>query len=1157
MKIFGYIYKNSTVYSYRKSLNYDYMLLKSNLYIHLLLFASPFSLLANRGVQSPITFTDLKCEYAVNPIAIDTHQPKFSWIAESKGRGGLQTSYQILVSENLENLDKNRGEVWDSGKVKSDNSVHVRYTGTALESGKKYFWKVKIWGENQNVSDWSAPATFEMGLLKEQDWEGKWIGERIFNNLSYGIGKRGKAVQLFGKDQPIKGRFHRLAKLEDGIAINVWIKLDSFTDDMQTVYRKEDGDATQLLSIGKKNGQKGIWFGLGINTVYEEDCAPLPEDFFDDKKWHMITVSFDRTAKRFYADGKEIKAITNLGLISPRGYATAYIGSNQNQKEFFTGGIDELTVYRNGLQVAEIDRLMEGSLKSMDLIGSWEFEGQLKSNFKHRSDPPGKAQLLRKEFAVTKNIKRAKVYFSGLGLSELYLNGDKVGEDVLTPAHTDYHKSVKYMTYDVTSKLSPGNNAIGVILGNGWYSATVLDYPECWSDKPQLLLQLNIEYEDGTFASISSDQSWKTTAAPIGENDIDFGEKYDARKEISGWCSPNFNDSSWTSAQEDDGPTGKLSSLIMPAMKVVETLKPIKLEEPEPGTYLFSFDQLFGGWAKLKMKGQRGDTVTLEYSTRLLKSGLLDDEPWPGEQERDDYILSGDPKGECYEPRFTYHPVQYVQVKGLKYKPLLNDLEGRIVQNDEDLSGDFDCSNELFNSIHDNVNRTLSNSLKGFLLDCLHREPYGYNEPASIGASLYTRKNMPRFWKKYATDIRFAARADGSVGDVIPAFPGKPRVPDVSQGSAYAMLVWYLYQSYGDIELIAEHYETIKKWVDYIREQMCEGEIVSSGWLGDHMVPGLAPGYERYRSDETPPSLSYTALYFRNAHIVSEMAQLLHKKEDADQYGALAESIKKAFNTKYFDYQNSRYSSRSQTAELLPLSLGLVPEGHTAKLLKGIEHTITVKNSGHLMVGHAGLSALVEALTSNGLGEVMFNIVNQKTYPGWGYMVEQGATTIWESWGRDFASVGGRRRADNMTMLAGVNEFFYRYLAGIQGPNFYGIDTMEPAYKAFYIKPYPLGDLKFAKAFVTTVRGEIGSSWKREHDSFTLEVKIPYNSEAFVSIPRLGMKNIVISEGGKTVWSENKSDEEGVVGISEGVNDGEYITFTVGSGQYIFQAKAH
>ena len=283
------------------------------------------------------------------------------------------------------------------------------------------------------------------------------------------------------------------------------------------------------------------------------------------------------------------------------------------------------------------------------------------------------------------------------------------------------------------------------------------------------------------------------------------------------------------------------------------------------------------------------------------------------------------------------------------------------------------------------------------------------------------------------------------------------------------------------------------------------------------------------------------------------------KDDEAGKYQLLAEEVKKAFNEKWLDKTSGHYASRSQTAELLPLSLGLVPEAYREKLIRNIAQNITQRDQGHLRVGHAGITALIESLTANNMGNEMydkvFSIVNSRLYPGWGYMVAQGATTVWECWGRDFAVEGGRRRSDNMTMLAGVNEFFYRYIAGIQGPNFYGAENLTPGYREFNIKPYPLKDLTYAKAHVQTVKGEISSSWELDGGTFKLKVKVPVNTVAHVSIPKLGKQNMVITENGKPVWMENDF-KKGVEGVTAAENVAKYITLTVGSGNYIFQTKA-
>ena len=495
-----------------------------------------------------------------------------------------------------------------------------------------------------------------------------------------------------------------------------------------------------------------------------------------------------------------------------------------------------------------------------------------------------------------------------------------------------------------------------------------------------------------------------------------------------------------------------------------------------------------------------------------------------------------------------------MQISGYAGELGLDSLEGRIVHTDEDVFGDFECSNPLLNRIHDNVERTLRIALKGFLLDCINRECIGYNEPASVSASLFTRKHLPRFWGKYCEDIRLTASEDGFVADVAPQFPNKPREPDVAQSACYPMLVWYLYQEYDDRRLLDRHYPAVKAWTDYVTNKMCDGPLVVKGWLGDHMQPGDAPGDEKWLSDETPSQLIWTALYYRNLCHVSEMANVLGRSPDPQRYAELAEQVKEAFNKEWLDRETGHYGSKSQTSEILPLAVGLVPDELRPRLLENIAQRITQADKGHLRVGHAGLVGLIESLTEHGLGEILYAIINQRTYPGWGYMVEQGATTIWECWGRDFANRGGRgyRRADSMTMLAGVNRFFYNDLAGIQGPSFYGQETMKPGFKEFRIKPHVLGELTWARASIRTVRGVIRSGWKKDGNSLTLEVTIPAGASAKVSVPTLGLEEVTVTEGGKTVWKDG-GYRSTVAEVTGGAESADYVTFDVGSGTYRFE----
>ena len=878
----------------------------------------------------PLTPVALTCEYAAGPLGVDAPQPRFGWVLESNLRGQMQSAYQVLVASSEEKLRANVGDKWDSGKVVSFQSVNVAYRGKALASGEKRWWKVRVWDGGGKASPFSKPATFEMGLLKKSDWQGKWIGA-----------------------------------------------------------------------------------------------------------------------------GKEI------------------------------------------------------------------------------SSP-----LLRKTFEIASKVKRARVYVSGLGWYELYINGRKVGDHVLDPATTDYHKRTLYVTYDVTDRLREGPNAVGVMLGNGWYCEPGR---RKYGDSPRLLLQMHVEFTDGSATSIKTDQTWKTSGGPITRNDIYGGETYDARLEKPGWAAAGYDDAGWNRAAIKESPRGRLQSQLMPAIKVNRTIKPVRFTNPKPGIYVYDMGQLFGGWARLRVKGPRGAKVTIKYAARMFKdSGLVDKRRHRGTRETDFYILKGRGQ-EIYEPRFTYHPVRYVQIEGYPGKPARDDLDGRVVYSSVDMSGDFECSNPLLNRIHRNVVWTVTNGLFGIPLDCLHREHWAWTDPATVTGSLYPRKHMPLFWTKWLNDIADAQHAGGAVPDIAPSYPSGRSDP--AWGGNYPILVWYLYQYYADRRIVERHYAGMKRWIDYLAS-IADGHLVKKGHYGDHMLPGKSPGREEFISSETPRPLVWTGYYYRGARVVSRAACILGKIDDAKRYARLADQIKNAFNKEWLNRQTHQYAGGSQTANLFPLALDIVPEANRAGVLGSVVRDIE-KRGGHLRTGNTGTTCMIDTLTDRGHGDVMYRAATLPTYPGWGYMVKQGATTIWEHWG-----LGGG--AESMIMWATIDEFFYNDLAGIRGPEYYGPLDAAGGFREIHIQPRVLGDLKYAKASFRTVRGVVSSSWKREGKSLVLEVTLPVNSRGRVSVPKLGQAKVRITEGGKVVWKDG-SYVSGAAGITAAAAGADCVTFAVGSGHYRFK----
>ncbi|MDP6545760.1 MAG: family 78 glycoside hydrolase catalytic domain [Phycisphaerae bacterium] len=1114
----------------------------------LLLFLSG-GLLAAEGVGD-LTAGGLTCEYAVNPLAIDVAQPRFGWLLKSDRRGQMQLAYRVLVASSAEKLAANVGDKWDSGKIASSRSVNVVYAGKALAGRERCWWKVRVWDKAGRPSAWSKAAKFEMGLLKKAEWSGEWIGLSGDSSFGYVDGKVKQGLVLNGAGQSVRIDHYAKLKPAGAITIAAWIKPQRTSDSWQEIYRKEDGEARCLLAIGKSGGKYGLWCGLGIGGAYVERGAAVAASKLVDGKWHLVAVTYDGKAIRFYADGKEIGSSKAAGALGTSGKAAAYIGSSGGKSEFFKGGIDDVRIYARALLAGEIKAmaLADGRATVSGLVGWWKLNGNLDNsvggnasrNGRSSGGGPALAPLLRKTFKLAGKPKRARAYISTLGWGELYINGRKVGENVLDPATSDYHKRTLYVTHDVTEYLRAGDNAVGVMLGNGWYCEPGRMR---YGKSPRVLMQMHIESAGGAASVIKTDGTWKGVSGPIVANNIWGGETYDARLEKPDWTASGYDDSGWRNAEAREAPRGKLQSQVMGAIKVRETIKPVKFTNPKEGIYVYDMGQLFGGWARLRVKGPRGVKIKIRYAARMFKNGLVDKRRHRGTNETDHYTLKGDPKGEVYEPRFTYHPVRYVQIEGHPGKPAKGDLDGRVVYSNVDMSGDFECSDPMLNKIHRNVVWTMTNGLFGIPLDCLHREHWAWTDPATITGSLYTRKHMPMFWTKWLDDIADAQYPSGAVPDVAPIYAHNRSDP--AWGGNYPILVWYLHEYYDDKRIVEKHYAGMKKWIAYLAS-VADGHLIKKGHYGDHMLPGPAPGKEQFISRETPRPLVWTGYYYRGALVLSKAARLLGKSDDAKRYADLARKIAEAFNTEWFKKDTNQYATGSQTANVFPLSLKIVPQARRSAVLNNLVRTITEKHKGHLHTGNTGTTCLIDVLPRRGQGELMYRVATVGTYPGWGYMVKQGATTIWEMWGLS-------NGAESMIMWATIDEFFYRDLAGISGPEYYGPGDTAPGFREIHIRPSVLGNLKYAKASINTVRGRVSSSWKIDGDSLVLDVVLPAGSAGKVSVPVTGAAAPTISEGGKIVW-KGGAYVAGVSGLTAANRSGDYVTFDVGSGAYRFKA---
>jgi len=752
--------------------------------------------------------------------------------------------------------------------------------------------------------------------------------------------------------------------------------------------------------------------------------------------------------------------------------------------------------------------------------------------------------LLRKEIVLPGLPRRARVYVSGLGYYELRINGDKVGDRVLAPAKTHYRKQVLYDTYDITERLTIGANAVAVELGNGWFNPQkkYWGWQMQWFGSPRAILQMHIDYEDGATEVITSDATWKSAHGAIVASCIYDGETYDANLEKPGWDMPGYDDSRWDSANVVELPGGALVSQMMPAVKVHETITPAAVKNPAPGVYVYDMGQNFSGRVRISVKGPRGTKLVLRHAENIYDDGMINRESISPVDATDTYILKGGGGIETYEPRFTYHGFRYVEVTGFSAESGIKNLEGRVLHTACEPVGYFECSNELINRVHQCTLRTQRNNMQGLPVDCPQRgERLGWLGDAHITAqeAMYNF-NMALFYTKWLRDIK--AGQDKKTGDIPkvaprPGVSGHPGthvrgpLPEWSPAwsSGYLVVVWYCYLNYGDTRFLEEHYDNMRRYVEYLTAT-ATGHILPMGRYGDWL--STAQGWTNGK-----PELVHTAYYYYDAVILSCAAEVLGKVKDARRYALLAEQIRDAFNGRYFNDQTGQYGEGTQFENAFPLFLGMVPERHKKAVLKNLVTDIVEKHGGHLAAGILGARYAPEALTQYGMPDVAYKLLTRKGYPGWEDMI-RGRTTLSESWDQ-----GG---SNNHIAFGSIDGWLYKGLGGIN------IDERHPGYEKVIIKPYFPDDLKYVNASVKTIRGTVSSSWKRINGSLTLCVTIPAGSQAGIYLPARKTKDESISESGKVIW-RGSVFSGGAQGVVAGFREGEFIVFEIGSGTYRFQ----
>lgn len=777
----------------------------------------------------------------------------------------------------------------------------------------------------------------------------------------------------------------------------------------------------------------------------------------------------------------------------------------------------------------------QGIWTGLDKSFPWDDEGM----FSRLS-----ARYLRKDFEVNKEIKRATVYIIGLGLYELYINGQKIGDQVLAPAPTDYLKNVKYNVFDVTDKIKAGDNAAAVILGNGRYF-TMRNY-KAYKIKnfsyPKMLFQLEVEYSDGSVSVTKSDETWKITAdGPIRSNNEYDGEEYDARKEMPGWNLAGFDAGNWLNAESVQEPGGRLEAQMNENMKIIQSLRPVAIKRIRPDTYIMDMGQNMVGWIKMKVKGERGKQIKLRFAEILKDNGELSTYNLRDAKATDIYVLKGE-REEIWEPSFVYHGFRYVEISGYPGVPEIEDFEGRVVSDDIKTIGTFETSNEITNQIFRNAWWGIIGNYKGMPIDCPQRnerQPWlGDRTVVSYGESFIF--DNARLYLKWMDDIYFTQKADGAICDVAPAY-FKYYSDNMTWPGTYLMVARMLNVQFGEKSHIEKHYPSMKKWLNYMRERyMNENYIVTKDSYGDWCAPPetIEAGRGKSANVKHPSKLISTAYYYHFMELMQGFASLTGNDPDIAGFADLAGKIRKGFNDEFFNPESYSYGENTLTDNLLPLYFGIVPEDRKAKVLDNIIKIIEITNNGHLSCGVIGVQWLMRTLTENGRSDLAFRIATNTTYPGWGYMIENGATTIWELWNGNTAAPD-MNSYNHVMMLGDLIIWYYENLAGIKS------DPDYPGFKKIIMNPEIIDGLDFVKASYNSVHGLIRSEWKKEGNKFHWDLTIPGNSIAIISIPANNRSDV--SESGIKA-----TDAEGIRFLK--MQDGRAM-FEIGSGQYSFVSE--
>ena len=1057
---------------------------------------------ADNAAVAGLTPVALRCEYLTDPAGIQETQPRLSWQLSSAQRGGRQVAYQILVASSPELLQQDKGDLWDTGRLESGESIGTVYAGAPLVAQEHGYWKVRVW-DAQNQPGWSQPAEWSMGLLEPTDWRAEWIGydaARLKRQPASSFDHARWIWYAADGGTPPKGyrRFAREFVLPAGVGI-AQAELTATADDAfqfaingQVVLKNQEGTDSW------RHPQKAEVASLlqpGVNhiLVQAENLEPGPAGLLA----ALVVTTTDGQTIRLQTDDSWRAAVSpgadwlNQSLPDEAWSAPRVIGENG---------------------VAPWGVLSAGEVFL----------------------PP--APYLRTAFKADRPVRRATLYVSALGLVEAHLNGQRVSEDFFTPGWTDYDKRVHYRTYDVTAQVRPGENALGAVLADGWYCGYIgyakeRDY---YGKLPRVRMQLQLDYADGSAAVVGTGPDWKAATGAVREADFLQGESYDARQEPAGWDLPGFADQQWQPVVTDDAVQPLMQAHPGPPVRVLAEFRAKTISEPKPGVYVLNLGQNFAGIAHLKIAGQPGQKVTLRFAERLNPDGTIYTTNLRSARATDTYICKGGGVEE-WEPHFTFHGFQYIEVTGLTQPPAKDTVVGLALSSATPVAGSFACSDPMLNQLHSNIYWTQRANFIDIPTDCPQRdERLGWTGDAQVYVRTATLNcDVEAFYTKWLVDlIEDGQRADGEFPMVAPV-----KVAGDDGGPAWAdsgvVCPWTIYDVYGDRRILERYYPAMTRFIAF-----CQNRSKPNLLPPDHYQ--CFGDWLSIQAD-TPKDVICTAYFAQSTRLVARAAAVLGKTEDAAKYNDLYERIKAAFNQAYVT-DDGRVRGDTQAGYVLALGFDLV-DGDRAKL--AAQHLVEniQARDWHLSTGFIGTKDLMLVLAKFGRNDVAYRLIHNDTFPSWGFSIKHGATSIWERWDGWTPEKGFQD--------PGMNSFaHYSFGAVYQWmlENLGGIRSDGTAYKHIIIAPQLDPGLTKVTAGYDSIRGPIQTAWRRTGDGLTLEVTIPANTSATVYLPA-GASTTAdqITEGGQPL-----AQAEGVKWLR---NEGGCAVLAVASGSYQFAVK--